>query len=157
MGNSALDDAVDQQMRMATAGLAASDAVITMGRALRGAQLRDDEVGALRGLADGFIQEAERLRDRRPRARTEAGGYVRSAHALAGATLIADPTHIHSLEEHDSLHNDSAKQLLELLGETLNAAAEGDRAQTVKTILRDLSSAIQARLTTSGESSSFPD
>jgi len=161
-GNSALDDAVDQQMRMATAGLAASDAVITMGRALRGAQLRDDEVGALRGLADGFIQEAERLRDRRPRARTEAGGYVRSAHALAGATLIADPTHIHSLEEHDSLDKDSAIQLFELLGETLNAVAEGDefdqdRAQTVKTILRDLSSAIQARLTTSGESSSFPD
>ena len=136
--------------------------MIALGRALRGAQLRTDEVNTLQGLADGFIQEAERLRDRRPRTRTEDGGYVRSAHALAGATLLADPTRIHSLEDGDRLDKARAIQFFKLLGDTLNAVAQGDEfdqdsAQTVKSILRDLSSTIEANLTTSGESSSFPD
>ena len=162
MGNNALDDAVDRQMRMATAGLAASDAVIALGRALRGAKLRGDEVSTLRGLADGFIQEAERLRDRRPRARTPDGGYVRSAHALAGATLLADPASIQSLEEGSPLDKDSAIKLFRYLGETLNAVADGDEfdetsAQTVRKFLRELSGTIEAQLTTSGESSAFPD
>lgn len=167
MGNNAVDDTLDRQVRWATAGLAASDAVIALSRVLHGAELRSNETTALRGLAEGFIQEAERLRDTKPRSRApEAAGYARSARALAGASLRVKPTRRITPAEagtgEEVIDKQYAISYFQFLGDTLKSVATGQdfdaaAVEEVRQILRNLSGRIETTLTTSGETAAFPD
>ncbi|WP_336513303.1 hypothetical protein [Mycobacteroides franklinii] len=160
MGSSTVDDTLDNQMRAASAGLVASDAVIALGRALRGSDLQPRETAVLTGLAKGFGQEADLLTGSRPRPRTADGGYMRSAHALAGATILDGP-HLRSLEDIKDL--DQKTQVIEIfrsLSQVLDKVASGNRSDAdhiswARDVLRDLSDTMNARLTSSGESAEF--
>ncbi|WP_457221107.1 hypothetical protein [Mycobacteroides abscessus] len=160
MGSSTVDDTLDNQMRTASAGLVASDAVIALGRALRGSDLLPRETAVLSGLAKGFGQEADLLTGARPRPRIADGGYMRSAHALAGATILDGPR-LRSLEDIKDV--DQKAQVTEIfrsLSQILEKVAAGNRSDAerilwARDILRDLSDSMNARLTSSGESAEF--
>lgn len=162
MGNNTVDDALDRQVRLSTAGLAASNAALALGRVLRGAQLRPDEIATLEGLAEGFSHEADRLDGTRPKTRRSDARYARSAHALAGASLYVKPNRQVAFLDQGVATRKSAIALFEFLGDTLRSVAKGsdydpDEAMVVRQILRELSNEIETKLTTSGESPTFSD